>query len=114
MFATKGYATHAPDEALKPFSFERRDPTPRDVRIEILFCGICHSDLSVIDGSRQRPLPMVLGHEAAGEVVEIGPGASRFAAGDHVVLSFVPACGECVPCAAGCPARARGFDTPRH
>ena len=47
MFATKGYATHAADEPLKPFSFERRDPTPNDVQIEILFCGVCHSDLHI-------------------------------------------------------------------
>jgi alcohol dehydrogenase len=63
--------------------------------------GLCHSDLSVIDGSRPRVMPMVLGHEAAGEVVETGPGVAGFAPGDHVVLAFVPTCGECGPCRAG-------------
>jgi Zn-dependent alcohol dehydrogenase len=65
--------------------------------------GLCHSDLSVIDGSRPRVMPMVLGHEAAGEVLEVGPGAEEFEAGDHVVMSFVPACGVCEPCRSGRP-----------
>ena len=66
--------------------------------------GLCHSDLSVIDGSRPRPLPMALGHEAAGVVEEVGPGVEGFGPGDHVVLTFVPACGACAPCRAGRPA----------
>ena len=66
--------------------------------------GLCHSDLSVIDGSRPRVMPMVLGHEAAGEVVEVGPATEGFAPGDHVVMAFVPACGLCEPCRAGRPA----------
>jgi alcohol dehydrogenase len=69
--------------------------------VKVGAAGLCHSDLSVIDGSRPRVMPMALGHEAAGEVVEVGPGAGDFAVGDHVVLAFVPACGECGPCKAG-------------
>ena len=72
------------------------------VRIEA--AGLCHSDLSVIDGSRPRPTPMALGHEAAGIVEALGEGVGDLAVGDHVVLVFVPSCGRCGPCAAGRPA----------
>jgi Zn-dependent alcohol dehydrogenase len=72
--------------------------------VRILAAGLCHSDLSVIDGSRLRPLPMVLGHEAAGEIVELGDGVEGFSIGDHVVFSFVPICGHCEPCSTGRPA----------
>jgi alcohol dehydrogenase len=69
--------------------------------VRVRAAGLCHSDLSVIDGSRPRPVPIVLGHEAAGEVIETGPGVERVRAGDHVVLTFVAACGGCTPCRAG-------------
>ena len=72
--------------------------------MRILAAGLCHSDLSVIDGSRPRPLPMGLGHEAAGEIVELGAGVEGLLAGDHVVFAFVPACGHCQPCSTGRPA----------
>jgi len=78
-------------------------PGPGELLVRIGAAGLCHSDLSVIDGSRPRPLPMALGHEAAGEVVEAGEGA-EFSVGDRVVLAFVPACGECPRCRAGRPA----------
>jgi alcohol dehydrogenase len=81
------------------------DPPGRDeVLVRIVAAGLCHSDLSVINGSRPRPLPMALGHEAAGVVVKAGPGVGDLAAGDHVVLAFVPSCGHCLPCASGKPA----------
>jgi Zn-dependent alcohol dehydrogenase len=76
-------------------------PGPGEVLIRVRAAGLCHSDLSVIDGSRPRVMPMVLGHEAAGEVEEVGEGVETLAVGDHVVLAFVPACGECGPCRAG-------------
>ncbi|MBU3674681.1 MAG: zinc-binding dehydrogenase [Solirubrobacteraceae bacterium] len=76
------------------------DPGPGEVRVRIRAAGLCHSDLSVIDGNRPRPVPMVLGHEAAGEVVATGPDCT-LAPGDRVVLAFVPACGECEPCLSG-------------
>lgn len=79
-------------------------PLQDEVLVKIHAAGICHSDLSVIDGNRPRPLPMVLGHEAAGEVVECGAGVSDLKPGDHVVFSFVPACGHCIPCMTGRPA----------
>jgi alcohol dehydrogenase len=79
-------------------------PGPGEVLVRVRAAGLCHSDLSVVDGVRPRPVPMVLGHEAAGVVEEVGPGASWVSPGDHVVFAFVPACGGCVPCQSGRPA----------
>lgn len=76
-------------------------PGAREVLVEIVGAGLCHSDLSVIDGSRPRGLPMVLGHEASGIVREIGPGVSGFAPDDQVVFSWVPVCGRCEYCVSG-------------
>jgi len=80
------------------------DPGPGEVLVRIRAAGLCHSDLSVIDGARPRPTPMVLGHEAAGVVEALGPGVHDLAPGDRVVLVFVPSCGHCLPCATGRPA----------
>lgn len=77
------------------------EPGPGEVLVEIVGAGLCHSDLSVVDGSRPRPLPMVLGHEASGIVREAGTGVTEFAPGDHVVFSWVPVCGRCLYCASG-------------
>ena len=79
-------------------------PGRGEVLVRIGAAGLCHSDLSVIDGSRPRPVPMALGHEAAGVVEALGDGVTDLAVGDHVVLVFVPSCGRCGPCAAGRPA----------
>src|SRR3954462_5464019 len=76
-------------------------PGPGELLVRVGAAGLCHSDLSVIDGSRPRVMPMVLGHEAAGEVIEAGLQTPGFATGDHVVLAFVPSCGECAPCLSG-------------
>ncbi len=76
-------------------------PGAGEILVRVAAAGLCHSDLSVVDGSRPRPLPMVLGHEAAGTVAELGPGMSELRVGDQVVFAFVPACGRCGPCAAG-------------
>lgn len=95
------YATSKP---LRIESFELDPPGRDEVLVKIRAAGLCHSDLSVINGSRPRPTPMVLGHEAAGIVTETGPGVDELALGDHVVLVFVPSCGHCVPCAEGRPA----------
>jgi alcohol dehydrogenase len=75
-----------------------------EVLVKIVAAGLCHSDLSVIDGNRPRPLPMLLGHEAAGIVEKLGPGVDDLAPGDHVVLVFVPSCGHCISCSEGRPA----------
>jgi Zn-dependent alcohol dehydrogenase len=76
-------------------------PAAGELCVRVLAAGLCHSDLSVIDGSRPRPLPMVLGHEAAGEVVELGRDVEGFHVGDRVIFCFIPNCGHCGPCASG-------------
>ena len=73
-------------------------PGPGEVKIRVVASGVCHSDLSVLNGTIPLPTPIVLGHEGAGIIEEIGEGVSTVAVGDHVVLSFVPACGECYQC----------------
>jgi alcohol dehydrogenase len=83
---------------------ELSEPGPGEVLVEVSHAGLCHSDLSVIDGSRPRVMPMVMGHEASGIVREVGPGVHDLTPGDHVVFSFVPVCGHCLPCATGRPA----------
>jgi alcohol dehydrogenase len=91
----------------KPLSIEEvelDDPGHGEVLVRIAAAGLCHSDLSVIDGNRPRPTPMVLGHEAAGVVEKLGPGVDDLSLGDHVVMVFVPSCGHCLPCAEGRPA----------
>lgn len=91
----------------KPLSIEEvelRDPGPGEILVRMGAAGLCHSDLSVINGDRPRPTPMALGHEAAGVVEALGPGVSDLEKGDHVVLVFVPSCGHCNPCAEGRPA----------
>jgi S-(hydroxymethyl)glutathione dehydrogenase/alcohol dehydrogenase len=75
----------------------------REVRIVTAACGLCHSDLHVLDGVLERPRPHVLGHEASGVVAEVGAGVTSVAVGDHVVTCLVQGCGECVRCAAGEP-----------
>lgn len=79
-------------------------PDEGEVLVRIAAAGLCHSDLSVIDGNRPRPLPMALGHEGAGVIEALGPGVRDFSVGDHVVLVFVPSCGRCRPCLEGRPA----------
>ena len=79
-------------------------PGPGEVRVAIKAAGLCHSDLSVINGDRPRPLPMALGHEAAGVVEALGEGVTDLAIGDPVVMVFMPSCGHCNPCAEGRPA----------
>jgi alcohol dehydrogenase len=79
-------------------------PRPGELLVRVEAAGVCHSDVSVVDGSRVRPLPMALGHEAAAVVEEVGAGVSDVTAGDHVVLTFVPSCGRCAECSSGRPA----------
>jgi Zn-dependent alcohol dehydrogenase len=96
-----------PYDRSKPLSIEEVEldpPGPGEVLVKIAAAGLCHSDLSVINGDRPRPTPMVLGHEAAGVVEEFGPGVDDLQKGDHVVMVFVPSCGHCLPCAEGRPA----------
>jgi len=101
MGAQHPYATSRP---LTIETVDLRDPGPGEVLVRMGAAGLCHSDLSVINGDRPRPTPMALGHEAAGVVEALGPGGSDLKVGDHVVLVFIPSCGHCNPCAEGRPA----------
>ncbi|MFS0772001.1 zinc-dependent alcohol dehydrogenase family protein [Sphingomonas sp. 1P08PE] len=96
-----------PYAASRPLAIEALElapPGPGEVLVRVAAAGLCHSDLSVIDGNRPRPLPMALGHEAAGVVEAVGAGVDDLAVGDHVVTVFMPSCGHCLPCAEGRPA----------
>lgn len=91
-------APYADSKPLEITEVELDPPGPGEVLIKMRAAGLCHSDLSVIDGNRPRPVPMVLGHEGAGVVEELGADVTSLAVGDHVVSAFVPSCGHCTPC----------------
>ncbi len=78
-------------------------PKRGEATVRLGACGVCHSDLSATNGTIPMPPPLVLGHEAAGEVVEVGEGVTALAAGDHVVSSFIYMCGKCRFCSLGRP-----------
>ncbi|MEV7423245.1 MULTISPECIES: zinc-binding dehydrogenase [unclassified Streptomyces] len=80
---------------------ELPEPGPGQVRVRLAAAGVCHSDLSLSNGTMRVPVPAVLGHEGAGTVVSVGAGVTRVAPGDGVVLNWAPSCGSCPPCAAG-------------
>ncbi len=95
---------YADSRPLRVVDVDLRPPGPGEVLVKVHAAGLCHSDLSVINGDRPRPTPMVLGHEAAGRVVATGPGVHDLKPDDHVVMVFVPSCGGCLPCMEGRPA----------
>lgn len=97
---THAFAAHAADAPLAPFTFERRDPQPDDVAIDILFCGVCHSDLHTVRGEWGGTLyPCVPGHEIVGRVTAVGSNVTKFAVGDIAgVGCMVDSCGHCPSC----------------
>ncbi|MEW6247139.1 MAG: NAD(P)-dependent alcohol dehydrogenase [Nitrospirota bacterium] len=103
MLPTRGYAARGPTSLLEPFNFERREPGPRDVLIEILYCGICHSDIhQARDEWGGAIFPMVPGHEIVGRVTQVGPEVKRFKVGELAgVGCFVDSCRTCESCRAG-------------
>jgi len=95
-------APYARTRPLEVKTLELADPRPGEVLVRIDAAGLCHSDLSVINGDRPRPMPMALGHEAAATVLALGDeGDGSLSVGDRVVLVFLPSCGHCVSCASG-------------
>ena len=84
--------------------FEVRDdvelegPGPGEVRVRLVASGVCHSDISFQNGTIPIPLPSVVGHEGAGEVIAVGDGVDSIAVGDHIIISWVPPCGACFFC----------------
>jgi S-(hydroxymethyl)glutathione dehydrogenase/alcohol dehydrogenase len=94
------------------------DVGPREIRIRVRASGVCHSDLSAMDGTLPALAPGIIGHEGAGEVVEVGDRVDHLAPGDHVIVTFVPPCGTCPNCRRGephlCPVHTiAAFTTPR-
>src|SRR4051812_17100027 len=91
------------------------DPKENEVRVRIVASGVCRSDISVVNGYWGTPLPLVLGHEGAGIVDQVGPGVDPRRVGEKVILTFAPPCGECRFCLAGranlCETAARGEET---
>ena len=97
---TIGYAAHSSDANMVPYHFERRDLRPNDVAIEILYSGVCHSDLPTVNGDwGPQPYPLVPGHEIIGRVIEVGADVTAYKAGDQVgVGCMVDSCQECDQC----------------
>lgn len=101
--STLGYAAHSPTTPLVPFSFERRAPLPTDVHLQILYCGVCHSDLHTVRNEWAGTVyPVVPGHEIVGRIVRVGDQVTGFKAGDLAAVGcMVESCGSCPDCRAG-------------
>ena len=97
---TIGFAAHSSDANMVPYHFERRDLRPNDVAIEILYSGVCHSDLHTVNGDwGPQPYPLVPGHEIIGRVLEVGSEVTKYKVGDNVgVGCMVDSCLECDQC----------------
>src|SRR2546423_6515392 len=100
MYSTKGYAARSKTSPLAPFSFKRRDPGPTDIQIDILFCGVCHSDLHTVRGEWSgTTYPCVPGHEIVGRVVKVGRDVKKFHEGDLAAVGcMVDSCRSCDNC----------------
>lgn len=111
-----GYAAQSAQDSLKPYRFERREPRADDVVIEILFCGVCHSDLHQARNDWANSVyPVVPGHEIIGRVISVGSAVTRFKAGDNVgVGCMVDSCQHCEPCQHGLEQYCEEFPTPTY
>ena len=95
-----------PYQKSRPVRVEQVDlsgPAKNEIMVQVFAAGVCHSDLSAVNGTRVRPVPMVLGHEGAGVVVEVGSLVTDVSVGDHVAFIFMPNCGDCLQCRSGKP-----------
>src|SRR5712664_3555539 len=105
-FPAKAYAAHSATSPLGPFTLARRSPRPQDVQIEILYCGVCHSDLHQVRNEWQSVMPTtypcVPGHEIVGRVIKVGSAVKKFKEGDIAAVGcMVDSCRECANCRAG-------------
>jgi uncharacterized zinc-type alcohol dehydrogenase-like protein len=121
MYNTKAYSAASATSPLAPTTIERRDPTEHDVQIEILFCGICHSDLHHVRNEWGSLMPTVYpcvpGHEIVGRVTKVGPAVAKFKPGDLAAVGcLVDSDGTCPECQAGleqfCPNMTLTFGSP--
>jgi uncharacterized zinc-type alcohol dehydrogenase-like protein len=103
MFTTRGYAAHSAREPLKPFSFQRRDPLPDDIQLDILYCGVCHSDLHMARNEwGGTSYPVVPGHEIVGRISKVGRDVKKFREGDLAAVGcMVDSCRTCSECEKG-------------
>ena len=104
------YKANTPLEVVE---VEQQGPQAGEARVRVMATGVCHSDWHIMNGDWTPPLPMVLGHEAAGQVEEVGPGVSTVRPGDHVVFSFRPHCGRCLYCSTGRSVLCDGYTSAR-
>jgi NDMA-dependent alcohol dehydrogenase len=102
-----------PNERLDVVELEQDDPKAGEARVKVMAAGVCHSDWHIMNGDWSPPLPMVLGHEAAGVVEEVAPGVANVKPGDHVIFSFRPHCGRCFYCTTGRTILCDGHPSPR-
>jgi Zn-dependent alcohol dehydrogenase len=109
----KAAVFHAADRPVAIEEVRVKDPGPGEVRVALRAAGLCHSDLSVIDGSIPYPTPVVLGHEGAGVVEAVGAGVTAVREGDTVVLSTLAHCGRCPACEVGRPTECRNAPNPK-
>ncbi|MFF5252173.1 Zn-dependent alcohol dehydrogenase [Streptomyces leeuwenhoekii] len=99
--AVRAAVVPAPGSPLEITGIDLPEPGPGRVRVRLAAAGVCHSDLSLSNGTMRVPLPAVLGHEGAGTVVAVGEGVTHVSPGDGVVLNWAPSCGTCHPCSLG-------------
>jgi alcohol dehydrogenase (NADP+) len=120
-FTAKAYSASSETSPLASTKIQRRDPTDRDVQIEILFCGICHSDLHSVRNEWSEFMatnyPIVPGHEIVGRVIQVGSAVTKYKAGDVVAVGcMVDSDGTCAHCKAGleqfCPNMVLTFNSP--
>jgi S-(hydroxymethyl)glutathione dehydrogenase/alcohol dehydrogenase len=109
----KAAVLYEPQTPLVVETLDLDDPKEGEVLVRLVSAGVCHSDYHVMKGEWKSPLPMVLGHEAAGVVEKVGPGVNMSKPGDHVILNFRPNCGWCRYCTVGRPVLCNGADTAR-
>ncbi|MGG7464570.1 MULTISPECIES: alcohol dehydrogenase catalytic domain-containing protein [unclassified Plantibacter] len=107
----KAVVFRTPNEPIEVVDVDLASPKAGEVRVKIAAAGVCHSDLHVKRGEWDAAVPLVMGHEGSGVVVELGEGVTSLSVGDHVVLSWVPPCGECRYCRSGHEARCQKVAT---
>ncbi|MFN8643793.1 MAG: Zn-dependent alcohol dehydrogenase [Candidatus Binatia bacterium] len=109
----KAAVFYASDQPVAIEQVEVRDPGPGEVRVKIKAAGLCHSDLSVIDGTIPYPVPVVLGHEGAGIIEAVGVGVRSVKEGDTVIVSTLSHCGRCAKCDTGHPTECKNAPSPK-
>ena len=111
--AVKAAVLYKANTPLEVVELNQEGPKAGEARVKVKAAGICHSDWHIMNGDWTPPLPMVLGHEAAGIVEEVGAGVTNVKPGDHVIFSFRPQCGRCLYCSMGRSILCDGHASPR-